>query len=228
MGGSWFCGSSGGRLWWEEVAWGILGKLESSDVGDNGPAIFDLNMVVGPHLPFPVGDGVEYFPIGHGAIFVCVIAGGTNQSVLGCNAVPCASGAVANLAINLIPFLAAGQKFLVDGYRNPCSPHRSHLASDKIRLVGLDMERNAAVRRDTIDASLGEKGGGGLRLVFRLAIHIGKDFDRSIFGEVTPKSGDGHDGKSEGAENREEDANKTLHETTSEVGRAGCGVISGS
>ena len=90
------------------------------------------------------------------------------------------------------------------------------------------MERNAAVRRDTIDASLGEKGRGGLGLVFRLAIHIGKDFDRSILGKVASKSCDGHDGKGKRAENREEDADKTLHETTSELGRAGCGVVSGS
>ena len=185
-------------------------------------------MVIGSHLSFSVGDGVKYFPIGHNTIFVCVIAGGSNQSVLGSDPVTCARGAVANLAINLVAFLAAGQKFLVDGYRNPCSPHRSHLASDKIGLIGLDMKRNAAVRRDTIDASLGQEGGGGLRLIFRLAIHIGKDFDGSILGEVSSKSCNGHDGKSERAKNREKNANKALHETTSELGRAGCGLISGS
>jgi hypothetical protein len=189
----------------------ILGELQRAEVGDDGPAILDIDVMIGPHLALAVGDGVEDFAVGHLAIFIEVNAGHAHQAVLRGDAVARSGGSVAHLAVDLVTLLAPREQFFVHGHGNPGAPHVAHLAADEVGLVRGHVERDGAVRGNPIYPALGEKRGRSLGFVFRLAIHVGKNFDWRPLGEVAPKSGNGEDCQANRAKNGEKGANESLH-----------------
>ena len=88
-------------------------------------------------------------------------------------------------------------------------------------MIRLNMKGNGAVRRHPVDPTFGKEGVRRLGFVFWLAIHIGKNLDRSTTGEIPPEAGNRDYGDTQSSKKGQEGADKSLHWVTSDSGRAG-------
>ena len=145
------------HLSWQEVGGSILRQLEGTNVGHNSPAIIHLDVVVGAHLTLAVGDRVENLAVGHFAILILMITGGTDEPVLGSNAIAGSGGAVTNLTIDLVSLLSAREKLLVNGDGDSRAPHIGHLSRQTVGLVRGHVKWNRAVWWNTIHPAFGKK-----------------------------------------------------------------------